>query len=224
MATFVRYAVYYLPPDGPLARFGAEWLGWDVATGQAVAHPQVGVDVAAVTATPRKYGFHATLKPPFRLAAGTTADGLHAALEALTATLPPVRLDGLGLSRLGRFLALTARGDDTALNALAARLVADLDAFRAPASDTELARRRAAGLTPAQDMLLTRWGYPYVMDEFQFHMTLSGQLADPGPVETALAPLLERIPLKPYTIDQVALAGEREDGMFELVHRYTLSA
>ena len=27
--TFQRYAIYYAPPEGGLARLAAEWLGWD---------------------------------------------------------------------------------------------------------------------------------------------------------------------------------------------------
>jgi putative phosphonate metabolism protein len=222
--SFTRYAIYYTPPEGSLARFASAWLGWDLAGAAPVAHPAIpGVDVARVTETPRKYGFHATLKPPMRLAEGRGADDLAQVVDALCATLAPVRLEGLELSRLGRFLALTPVGDVTALNTLAARLVADLDRFRAPPDAAELARRRAGGLSAAQEAHLARWGYPYVMDEFYFHMTLSGPLDDPAPVEDALAPLLAPLPLAPFVIDAVALVGERPDGMFELIHRYALT-
>jgi putative phosphonate metabolism protein len=224
MSSFTRYALYYAPPEGPFARFGATWLGWDVAAGAPVPHPAIaGVDVARVTETPRKYGFHATLKPPMRLAVGCEPDSLAQAAANLCARLAPVRLEGLALSRIGRFLALTPVGDARALNALAARLVADLDSFRAPPDAGELARRRAGGLSATQEAHLARWGYPYVMDEFHFHMTLSGPLADPAPVEAALAPLLAGLPLAPFVIDAVALVGERPDGMFEVVHRYALT-
>jgi putative phosphonate metabolism protein len=225
MSSFTRYAIYYLPPDGALARFGAAWLGWDVAAAAPVPHPAIaGVDVASVTETPRKYGFHATLKPPMRLADGRGPDDLAQAVADICAALAPVRLEGLGLSRIGRFLALTPVGDPRAPNALAARLVADLDGFRAPPGAAEMGRRRAGGLSAAQEENLARWGYPYVMDEFRFHMTLSGPLADPAPVEAALAPLLAPLRLSPFVIDAVALVGERPDGNFELVHRYALTA
>ncbi|TMV36066.1 DUF1045 domain-containing protein, partial [Thioclava sp. BHET1] len=98
MADFSRYAVYYAPPAGPLADFGAGWLGWDPVAGLPRAHPAVAglpCPVAELTATPRKYGFHGTLKPPFRLAPGTEAGGLIAALDALAADLAPLALEGL---------------------------------------------------------------------------------------------------------------------------------
>ena len=67
--SFTRYAIYYLPPAGALADFGARWLGWDVRRGAAA----VQLDLPGLrdaTEAPRKYGFHGTLKPPFRLAEG----------------------------------------------------------------------------------------------------------------------------------------------------------
>jgi putative phosphonate metabolism protein len=223
--SYARYAIYFAPQDGPLARFGAAWLGWDLAAAARVAHPPAaGVDVAAVTETPRRYGFHATLKPPMRLAAGRDAAGLSRALGAVCATLAPVRLDGLALSRLGRFLALTPVGDAAALNAAAARLVAGLDDFRAPPDAAELARRRASGLTAAEERNLVRWGYPYVMDAFRFHMTLTDALADPAPVEDALRPMIAALPLSPFVIESVALVGERPDGLFALIERVRLGA
>jgi hypothetical protein len=110
------------------------------------------------------------------------------------------------------------------LRRVAEACVRDLDGFRAPASDAELARRRKAGLSPRQDALLIRWGYPYVFEEFRFHLTLTGKL--PGetlPLWTqTLARYLPDLPA-PFVVDQIALCGEREDGRFEMLHRYTLA-
>ncbi|MEP0259351.1 DUF1045 domain-containing protein [Sulfitobacter sp.] len=222
---FDRYAIYYTP-QGSLAEAGAAWLGWDVARGQAVAHPEVaGLDVAALTQTPRKYGLHATIKPPFVLAEGTTADGLLAEFEALCTRLSPVTLDGLALTPLGRFLALTPEGGTAALNAMAAEVVRGLDTFRAPPSEADLARRRQANLTPAQEANLTKWGYPYVMEAFRFHITLTGKLpkGDLPQVTAALAPYITPHLPQPFILDSLTLVGQAEDGMFHEVHRAALS-
>ena len=99
---FKRYAIYYLPEPGPLAAFGAAWLGWDAASGQDMAHPRIDglpLPVEHITDTPRKYGLHATIKPPFRLAPGTTENALNDALAAFCADQPPVTLDGLDLAQ-----------------------------------------------------------------------------------------------------------------------------
>ncbi|MCV2887920.1 DUF1045 domain-containing protein [Ruegeria aquimaris] len=225
--TFLRYAIYFLPPASEAwARFGAAWLGWDVETGQELAHPEgTGLDVAALTATPRKYGLHATMKPPFRLAAGQDPEALHRACAALAARRPAVVLAGLEITRLGRFLALRPVGELSALNALAAACVTELDPFRAPATPQELERRRAARLSPAQDAHLERWGYPYVLDQFRFHITLTGRL-DEDALAQAQALLQDRLgPLLPvpFTLADLALVGEAAYGRFHLIHRYALS-
>jgi len=226
--TFTRYAVYYAPPaEADWSRWATGWLGWDMEQGRSAPHPAAAeIDVDAVTATPRKYGLHATMKPPMRLAAGTDAGQLHAACAELAATQAPVTLEGLQIQRLGRFLALCPRGEVSALNRLAAACVTGLDRFRAPAPEDELDRRRAAGLSAEQDENLTRWGYPYVLDQFRFHITLTGKLpkAQLPRVEAYLAAqLTPRLP-RPLTLTDLALVGEAEDGRFHLLHRYALSA
>jgi len=224
---FTRYAIYYTPAQGsPLADFGAGWLGWDSAAGTARPHLDVsGFDLANVTQTPRKYGFHGTIKPPFRLATGHSAEALQDALAHLCQTATPVTLDALVPARLGRFLALVPQGETQALGALAARAVKELDAFRAPPSDAELTKRRAARLSPAQDAHLDRWGYPYVLDQFRFHLTLSGTLdkATATQVDHALSRHLAALELAPHVIDGLTLLGEDTDGRFHQIHRYALT-
>jgi hypothetical protein len=225
MTAFRRHAVYYTPPPGVFADFGAGWLGWDVARGTRAARTVEVEDAEEITATPRRYGFHATLKPPFRLAEGRKVAELEAAVAEAAAATPVIRGARLHLQRLGPFLALVPATDHAPFSVLADAMVRDLDAFRLPPSDAEIARRRAAGLTPAQDAHLLRWGYPYVFEEFRFHLTLSGKL-DPATadrVEAALAPVLAEVVPDPFDITDVTLAGEDEDGYFHELHRYTLS-
>jgi putative phosphonate metabolism protein len=228
MPLFKRFALYFAPDAGPLADFGAAWLGWDPVTGKSCPHPDLPglprpVDLLADT--PRKYGLHATLKPPFALAEGRDIAGLRAAVEVLAASLPPVTLDGLQLSQIGGFLALTPLGNTDALSALAATLVADLDSFRAPLTEADRARRHPERLSPAQRAHLDRWGYPYVMEEFQFHITLTGTLPETEAAATAaaLAPVLAPLLPAPFHITQIALFGEAEDGRFHLLHRAKLT-
>ncbi|SDK43521.1 DUF1045 domain-containing protein [Aliiruegeria lutimaris] len=228
MDGFTRYALFYAPPAGPLADFGAAWLGWDPRNGKRVAHPALPglpLPVAEITETPRKYGFHGTLKPPFQLKPGFDVAELHNAAEALAAMLPPVLLDGLKLSRIGSFLALVPKGDTTQLALLAARVVEALDGFRAAPEEDELARRRKPGLSARQEVLLQQWGYPYVMEEFRFHLTLSGNLPDAvaDAVAARLHPVVEPLLPRPFRIREICLFGEGQDGRFHHLHRYTLS-
>lgn len=225
--TFTRYAIYYAPPaDAEWSQFATQWLGWDMERGRPVTQPEMpDLDMAAITQVPRKYGLHATIKPPMRLAPGTDLDALQEACAALAKRQAPVSLEGLHLARLGRFLALRVTGDESALNALASTCVRDFDPFRAPASQAELERRRAARLTEGQEANLTLWGYPYVMADFRFHITLSGKLPkqDLPAVEAALEThLVPRLP-HPFEIRDLALVGEDSDGRFHMIHRYALT-
>ena len=112
-----------------------------------------------------------------------------------------------------------------ALSDFAAATVAGLDPFRAPPSEAELDRRRRVGLSASQERMLKYWGYPYVFDEFRFHLTLSGRLEEAEACALAdrltahFAPVLP----EPYRIDSLGLLGEAADGRFHLLHRYTLA-
>ncbi len=224
MTDFIRYAVYFALDAGPLATFGASWLGYDMDTGAFVAHPDVdGLPrpISEITQTPRKYGLHGTIKPPFRLAEGTSLDDLNAALDTLCAEQPMIMLDGLRLARIGPFLALVVDGDQTALSTMAFSMVKGLDRFRAPATPAELERRRTANLTERQDKRLLEWGYPYVGDEFKFHITLTGKLdrTELARVHDALVPVIDPLLPTPLVVHDLCLMGEDTAGQFHLIRR-----
>lgn len=222
MDDFKRYGIYVVP-EGAFFAEVSSWLGWDAVAGRDVPQPDISLDANALTATPRKYGFHGTIKPPFALADGCSAAGLAAALDAFCATQAPVVVPTLEVRRLGGFVAIVPVEPSAALAELAGDTVTALDPFRAPASDSELARRRMAGLSDRQEALLQRWGYPYVMEEFRFHMTLTGRTPDADTVRDALAGHFAPVLPRPFEIDTLALMGEAENGHFHLIHRYNLS-
>jgi hypothetical protein len=177
-----RCAVYFVPKVGnDWWQAGSQWLGRCAASGAIYAPPSIpGVDPAefqALTADPRRYGWHATLKSPFTLASWQSLDALRSAMQALAKRLPAFELPPLRVSDLGGFLALRPDGDLTRLNATAAACVQALHPLAQPLNERELARRRQAHLTPEQDRLLLTWGYPWVLDHFQFHLSLTGSLA-----------------------------------------------
>lgn len=173
-----RVALYYAPlPEDPLAALSAAWLGRDPASGAPVAQPAVA-GIAEATAEPRLYGFHATLKPPMRLLPGTDWFSFVAAVRAVAAGIAPFALPPLAVSDVHGFLALRETAPEAPLQALADACVARLDRFRAPPEEAELARRRKAGLTAAQEAMLRRWGYPYVFGTWFFHMTLTRRLSE----------------------------------------------
>jgi putative phosphonate metabolism protein len=224
-----RHAIYFAPArDSALARFGDRWLGRDVESGALLEQPRLHAIAPArlrrLTEAPRHYGFHGTLKPPFVLAADSDANRLQAALSAFVAGQPAFVIPRLKLAAIGDFLALAPAGPVAPLNALAAACVEAFDAFRKPPEAAELARRLAAGLTPRQSELLARWGYPYVFDEFRFHLTLTGSIADAAERETvraALQPHLDPILADPLPVDALCLFRQSDrDAPFRLIARY----
>lgn len=234
---FGRYAIYYAPAPGEFAQAAARWLGRDAVAGCATKQPdmpELSPPLHDLTQSPRRYGFHATLKPPFRLVDGTGEGTVVAAVEDLARQLAPVVMPGLRPIRHGGFVALvpdvagaTTRpgaGEDQ-LGALAARVVIDLEPLRAPLSPAEIARRNPQALTPRQRALLDRYGYPHVLDEFRFHMTLSDALDD----ATAAAVLTHAqahftgVLPRPFILDALSVFGEDDTGRFHLVHRVALT-
>lgn len=168
-----RFAVYYTPAaTSELARFAADWLGSEA--GVAAGIPEdLHRDIVRI---PAAYGFHATLKAPFALAPGTTGNELATATAALAAGFTAFRAPPLDLADVDGFLALVLREPCPAMNDLAAACVTELDDFRAPLTMRERKSRVAQGLSARQEALLDRWGYPFVLDEFLFHMTLTRRL------------------------------------------------
>ena len=223
-----RYAIYYTPPDeSALAGFGAAWLGWDAAQGCERMHPQINdlpLTISQVTETPRKYGLHGTLKPPFYLAEGRSEAELITALRDTARDLRPAQMQGLDLAQLGRFLALTVRGDTADLAHIAGSLVEGLDRFRAPPTQSEIARRHPAHLSETQRAHLDRWGYPYVFDQFKFHITLTGKLpkSEAAATRAILDPILAPLLPTPFEVRQVTLLRSDAQGRFAHMLRVPL--
>jgi putative phosphonate metabolism protein len=179
-----RYALYYAPrAEEPLAVAASRWLGRNADTGEARdLVPVSGIPrerLSAIVADPRLYGFHGTLKPPIVLAEGATERDFVEAVGTFAATQRQIDVPALVLAELQDFLALVPAERCTALQDFSDRCVVEFDEFRRPADEAELARRRAAGLTQRQEDLLLRWGYPYVLEQGHFHLTLTGKLNEP---------------------------------------------
>lgn len=210
--TAPRYAIYVAPPPESRSwRLGCDLLGYDAATGEDVAGaPLAGLDAetwSALTAEPRRYGFHATLKAPFALAPGVGEADLLAAVEAFAAARPPAAAGPLALATLGPFFALVPEGRPAALHDLADATVVAFDAFRAPLTPQDRARRRPEQLTARQLAHLDRWGYPYVFEEFRYHMTLAGPVGEEiAPrVGAALAEAWRPLADEPHVVDALVI-------------------
>ncbi|MET4717468.1 putative phosphonate metabolism protein [Bradyrhizobium japonicum] len=231
MTDFPRYAIYFAAgADSAVSRFGAELLGYDVYTGDEVPFPadasRVAPDWRDVTADPRKYGFHGTLKAPMALAPGRTEAELVAACAAFAGKARPMPSIRPVVDSISGFIAVIPTEPVGALQQLAADCVREFDDFRAPMTAEDRARRRPDKLTERQRDYLDRWGYPYVMEEFRFHMTLTGRLDAErrGPILEMLRARFAALGLETLAIDRIALFKQDDSSArFRFVGEWALA-
>ncbi len=221
-----RFAIYFVPAaDTPLYRFGAAVLGYDCYTGAALgAWRDAALDEtewAALTAEPRTYGFHATLKAPFRLGAEFDQADLLADLQTLANSITIIPTIEPRVELIGGFVAIVPATPSPRLDELAAHCVTGFERFRLPMTAQERSRRLAAGLSRHQIANLERWGYPYVFEEFRFHMTLTGRI---GPDRRAAIQALLRDEFaracgdEPIRLDRLALVRQDDrDAAFRVI-------
>ncbi len=220
-----RIALYYAPEaHDPLHERASAWMGRDAVSGAILPQNLVqGVDIQEITADARGYGFHATLKPPFRLQ-GDVQAALQTARDfaARTAsfTLPP-----LHITDLDGFLALREAAPCPALQALADGAVSALDAHRAPATEAEIARRKPEKLSLRQREYLAAWGYPYVFAEWRFHMTLTRRLtpAEKAIILPAVTEALGDAPALTRSVSDICIFAQAAPGApFTILERLML--
>lgn len=221
----MRYAIFYTPPaHDPLTLAAASWLGRSVFSGDAIEPPSAGRlgmhEIAYYTAVPRRTGFHACLKAPFHLDESTSEPALLRAMMRFAGGLEPITMPKLEVARIGDSYALVPGTVCPSLQRLAAQVVQEFDAFRAPLSEADIERSNPDRLTAAQFANLHRWGHPYVMDEFRFHMTLTGSVEprDFARFETALREHFSPLLAAPIVFSNLALFVEKEPGAPFLVH------
>lgn len=224
----MRYAIYFAPEAASsFEALAASWLGRDAAMGKSVEHPNLeglgATELAEITGPARRYGFHATLKAPFRLAEGASETDLTDAMEVFAEQTSTFEIPALKVGRLEGFLALVPAGPAPALNAFANSVVEAFEPLRAPLTDREIERRNPVSLSSEELRNLMRWGYPYVFDRFRFHMTLTTRLAGPQVtrVEAAASAHFAPVLAGPVAVRELALFVEQEPGAPFVIRRRT---
>jgi len=213
-----RFAIYFAPSaTGNLWERAATWLGRDASTGDLISGSVAGIErgrLLNLTQAANRYGFHATLKAPMALAEGRTEAELREALADFASRHEPFSLGRLRLAALQGFLALMIEDENEKLQDFSAHVVEHFEPFRAPMSARDRAARAGKGLSERQLELLDGYGYPYVFEQFRFHMTLTDRLAEDEAKEIATAastwfgPLLE----DEVRLDRLSLFHEPDAG------------
>ena len=230
MSDFSRFAIYYVPPESNyLTRFAASWFGWDVYQGIKVNYPvfcNLTHDIEEVTGAPSKYGFHGTLKAPFCLAPDRTIDELRLSLSTLTRYTKKFEIPSICLRIMSGFIAIVPTVQNEKINFLAKKCLEDLDTFRKAETLENLNKRRASGLSASEKHHLLKWGYPYVLDDFHFHLTMTSKLPSKvlKNVFSVLSSELQVILKAPLLIDKICLLGEsNRHGKFEVIEEFSLA-
>jgi putative phosphonate metabolism protein len=221
----MRYAIYFTPPaNDPLSQLAASWLGRNSFSGLAVEPPDIygfGIhEIAFHTALPRRQGFHGTLKAPFRLAENMSEAVLLKHLMTYAGSIAPFEIPRLEVARLGNFFGLAPSHPCERMNFLAAAVVQEFDRYRAPLSEAEIEWLDPDSLSAPQFSNLHRWGHPNVMEEFRFHMTLTGPVkgVDVERFKAGLHSVFDPLLRQPVAVANLALFVEEEPGAPFRVH------
>ncbi len=226
--TFERYAIYWAPRDGErLADFERLWFQGEKGTAAEASAAPFGLDPSLwlrATASPRRYRLHATMKAPFRPVDGQVESALRQSLARFCAVRRRPVAGPLRLVVFPRYLALVPDGLTSEIDWLAAECVTAFDRFRAPLTAEDRARR-SDELAPRLKRHLEAFGYPYIFDAFEFHITLAGPLASDElhALQGVLAPHCEAFGAAPFRLDDLCLFGDPGGGApFGLIERFAL--
>lgn len=226
-----RFAIYYAPSaNSPLWDRAAAWLGRDPLTDRLFDGAVAGIErnrLLNLTQSANRYAFHATIKPPMALAEGAKIEDLRTALADFARRQSPFSLGQLRVASLDGFLALIPTEPNEQLLDFAALVVEEFEPLRAPLSLKDRAARAARGLSTRQEELLDSYGYPYVFDEFRFHMTLTDRLSeeDRPDITAALQAWFAPDIAEPVLLDRLVLFHEPASGRpFRRLEDYKLGA
>ncbi len=230
MDDFSRYAIYYVPPESDhLTKFAASWFGWDVYQGIRVNYSELSnlnYDIKEITKKPCKYGLHGTLKAPFSLAKDRTIDELRLSLSRLSSSIKKFEIPFISLRKISGFIAIVPTTQNKKLNFLAKKCLQELDCFREVESLEILNKRRSVELSSSMKQNLLKWGYPYVLNDFQFHLTMTSKLAPKVSenVFSVLSSELSSVLNSPLVISKICLFGESKiHGKFKVIEEFSLA-
>tara|TARA_A100000164_G_scaffold283879_1_gene256514 strand:+ start:1076 stop:1783 length:708 start_codon:yes stop_codon:yes gene_type:complete len=223
---YKRYAIYYVPTENPeLDLFGKCWLGWDPYKGVETTKSDLSKlpsfkKFSSLVLTPKQYGFHGTIKAPFRLKNEYTYNDLENKVREISKQIQSFHLDKLVIKKLGNFIALTP-SKNLKVNDVSNKFVEGLDFLRDDLSEDEIKKRNPHKLSFNQKKKLFKWGYPYVFNEFKFHLTLTGKLRieEIDNVYKYLQTILKSVNLRKIHFKSICIFGQKTDEKFYFIKK-----
>ena len=227
---YKRYAIYYAPIENPeLDLFGKCWLGWDPYKGEETTKSDLSKlpsfkKFSSLVLTPKQYGFHGTIKAPFKLKNEYTYNDLENKVREISKQIHSFYFDQLIIKKLGNFIGLIPT-NNLKVNAVSNKFVEELDYLRDELSENEIKKRKPHKLTSNQKQMLFKWGYPYVFDEFKFHLTLTSKLnvVEIDDVLRSLQNILKQVNLNKISFNNICIFGQKSDEKFYFVQRFNFN-
>ena len=227
---YKRYAIYYVPSENSeLDLFGKCWLGWDPYKGVETTKSDLSKlpsfkKFSSLVLTPKQYGFHGTIKAPFRLKNEYTYNDLENKVREISKQIHSFYFDQLIIKKLGNFIGLIPT-NNLKINAVSNKFVEELDYLRDELSESEIKKRKPHKLTSNQKQMLFKWGYPYVFNEFKFHLTLTSKLnvVEIDEVFRSLQNILKQVNLNKISFNNICIFGQKNDEKFYFVKRFNFN-
>lgn len=227
---YKRYAIYYVPEQSDaLLQLADDWFGRSTLTGKPTKRPNIpglsSKKIQSITKTAARYGFHGTLKAPFRLARSATERKFLEAVAALASDLDAARAIKMSLDYSSGFIAIRPSEEDHALRGIGDLCVIALDIFRAPVNTLERMARIQPKLSQEEAQFLLLWGYPYIFNRFRFHMTLTDPILsrEKNKIYTILKDYFETALSAPLNIESICVCGDPGNGQsFDVLQRFSL--
>ncbi len=227
---YKRYAIYYAPSENSeLDLFGKCLLGWDPYKGVETTKSDLSKlpsfkKFSSLVLTPKQYGFHGTIKAPFKLKNEYTYNDLENKVREISKQIHSFYFDQLIIKKLGNFIGLIPT-NNLKVNAVSNKFVEELDYLRDELSESEIKKRKPHKLTSNQKQMLFKWGYPYVFDEFKFHLTLTSKLnvVEIDDVLRSLQNILKQVNLNKISFNNICIFGQKSDEKFYFVQRFNFN-
>jgi hypothetical protein len=121
---------------------------------------------------------HGTLKPSFELSPHTTEQELLTVATLVCRGLAPLKLPALELGEIANIVSLVLEASSVELENFATYCVRAFDGYRRALTPDQEEVFRKNRLTVHQEQMLEHWGYPYVNEEFDFHISLTDPIPD----------------------------------------------
>lgn len=227
----MRYTISLaLSPSSELWKTGVHWLGMEPFSGEIIDQPVLlGIDADRLwelTRSARRLGFHAPVKPFFRLACGVDEEQLCGLLNIFSLKHHSFVLSSLTLRAQENKFFLEPDTYPSSLLSLAADCIRTFDPYGAAPKPSESARLKAAVLSPQEKQNLELWGYPYVFNQYRFRLFLTSRITDAAEKEvmySALARIFVTVSASPLKVDALCLFVEAGSGQpMRFIRRFPL--